>query len=225
MIISLSAQPLLYATTTKLVRKENRLLCLCGNWLFRRNRKRNMMTSAVYGIETEDGIFEIKPIINESQQQQQQQLFKSKLANKRFLEFHHSQTTDTHPIEQLLSLQKLSTEKHSPNVSGFKGFHISDIFQPTVTLATDTISVSNYGHGLTKTVFEFMDTGVLKLVASDNAASFEGDFCLVKYQGTHPIFDVGLSRFAPVYKTLEQAKSFLSKVFKVLLKYERVNIF
>ena len=193
------------ASTSKLVYKNKRLLCLCGNWLSRRHRKRERMTSVVYGIETEDGIYEVKPLTNQIQQQQKN-LPASIFGKKRYLEFHHSQSIDTNPIEQLLSLQKLSNGQS--NVSVFKGFRISDKFQPTFAIATETVSSHNKGDDLMKTVFELTDKGTLRYAANDN----ENDFCLVKYQGTHPVFDEVLSTFAPVYKTLEQAKSNLSKV-------------
>ena len=207
--ISSSTKSLLNASTTsKLVYKDKRFLCLCGNWLSRRHRKRNMMTSAVYGIETEEGIFEVKPITNQIQQQQQQQQISSTslFGKKRFLQFYHSTSIDTNPIEQLLSLQKLSIEQS--NVSVYKGFHVLDKYQPTFVITTERLSShdNNEECGLTKTVFEFTDGGTLRYAGN------EIDYCLVKYRGTHPVFNEQLSTFAPVYKTLEQAKSNLSKV-------------
>ena len=209
-----STKSLLNASTaSKLVYKDKRFLCLCGNWLSRRQRKRNMMTSAIYGIETEEGIFEVKPITNQIQQQQQKQqnLPTSLFGKKRFLQFYHSTSIDTNPIEQLLSLQKISNEQS--NVSVYKGFRVSHKYQPTFAITTETVSShdNNEEYGLTKTVFEFTDDGTLRYAGN------ESDYCLIKYQGTHPVFNEQLSTFAPVYKTLEQAKSNLSKVLCIFI--------
>lgn len=203
MILISSSKLLLNASkTAQLDYKKKRLVCLCENWLTRCHQKREM-TSAVYGIETEDGIFEVKPLSN---QHQQQNLSTSLFRKKRFLEFHYLKSTDTNPIEQLQSLQKFLNEQ--PTVSAFKGFRISEKFQPTYAIATQTSSSNNNDEGLIKTVFELTDKGTLRFADSED----ENDYCLIKYQGTHPVFNERLSTFAPIYKKLDQAKSNLSKV-------------
>ena len=204
-------------TTTNIIWKVNRVACLCGHSITRWNKRKMMSTSAIFGIETEDGIFELKPV-STTQQQQQQHL--NKFTNKRYLEFHHSQSSNSHPVDQLVPLYNLSSGTQSSNVSVIKGFRISDTFQPALVLQTEnltTTSLDSSGNSvLSKTVFEQLDTGLLKIVSSDNSssASFSGDFCLVKHQGQHPVFDEG-SRFAPVYKTLDQAKDYLIKVLHI----------
>lgn len=169
---------------------------------FTKNRRR----CSTYGIETKEGIYEIKrrPDITE---QTPSMLLRGTILDRKYIEVYCC--TDGHAVEQLFTLHKLFRD----NSQTKKGFMHDLSYRPSlVHLSDERVPTDDkLASGLLKIVFEQTHRGSLRLIEGDEVNT-GNEFTVEKMTSTHPIFKSN-SNFMPVYKTFEQAKENLSKVY------------
>jgi len=170
------------------------------------NRNRRCST---YGIETKQGIYEIKKRPDVTQQTLLTPSPRTLLDNK-YVKVYCCSHGDA--IEQSFSLHKLDGQFHNSKTPCMKGFIRNSSYRPSlVHLSDETVETDHIlASGLSKVVFEQTREGYLRLIKGDETNNGEM-FTIEKLSGTHPVFSN--PNFMPVYKTFEQARENLSKVY------------
>ena len=168
--------------------------------------KHSRMVSS-YGIQTGEGIFEIKKSKTNAHEG-----ITNKLAwmnDKKYLEIYQCEDTK-HPVEQLLTLHKFEEFTEFSKLNLLKGFIQDEGYLPSIVHMTNGLQPNGMENlKLTKTLFEILDNGTLALLSNPEENDKEY-YLLQEFDGPHPVFKD--SKFAPVYKNFDQAKDNLSKV-------------
>ena len=169
---------------------------------------KNCRLCSTYGIEIKEGIYEIKRRPDITQKTPSTPLPGSVL-DRRYVEIYSCKGGNA--VEQLFTLHELF--RSNSRTLRKKGFIYNSNYRPSVVHLTNkrTATEDKLASGLSKVVFERTRGGSLRLIEGDEVNT-GNEFTVEKVTGTHPIFKSN-STFMPVYKTFEQAKENLSKVY------------
>lgn len=158
---------------------------------------------STYGIQTNDGIYEIKQLTADS--------LPSKvdppacLQGRRITVYNTCDNTEeTHPVTESLKLLKLAHQiTFDFGGSFFEGYLRRPDYQPSLVLLDNGEQKEpKLSFDLNKTVFEWVNDVQLRIVSSNKDMGEK--YYIDTLKAVHPIFEKS-SKFTPVYKTFDQS--------------------